>query len=140
MPEYEYWNERVRLGLFAVLAEREQVAELRVGELVDGGAGGGDREVAPDVLARAEVQLGHRAARRPKALLGALARDSTRDHVPVRHRPLLRRVERDRRRPAHLLAVQQADLALPVQRDAHRDLLPNRIGAYGINANPAFKS
>ena len=102
------------------------MAELRVGELVDGGAGGGHGEVAPDVFARAEVELGHRAARRPEALLRALARDARRDHVPVRHRPVLRRVERDRRRAARLLPVQHADLALPVQRDAHRDLLSNR--------------
>lgn len=119
----------VRFGLLAVFAEREQVSELRIGELVDGGAGGGHREVAPHVFARAEVQLGHCAARRPEALLRPLARDARRDHVAVRLGPVRRRLKRDLRRPVRLLAVQHADLALSVQWDAHRDLLSSRNGS-----------
>ena len=59
-------------GALAVLAEREAVAELRVGELVEA-ARGVDAEVAPHILAAAEVELLHRARARLEALNTAAA-------------------------------------------------------------------
>ena len=121
-------DDHVLARLAAVRAVGKDVAELRVGELVQA-ARRADREVAPHVGARAEVELLEGAHRRLEAGVRVLGRDTDGDDVTLGGRLALRlgrlgvlEVEVDERPAVRRLAVERADVADAVERDAHRDL------------------
>ena len=108
-------------GDLARRAGREDMTELRVGELVDA-AVRTDRKVAPDVPRRLELDPFYTSGRRLEAFVGVFCGNPSGDDV-LRYFRISHLVEINRRRPMDIFQpVEPADVRDAMQRDAHGHL------------------
>ena len=106
---------------FARRAGREDMAELRVGELVNTSIRT-HRKVAPDVPRRLELDPFYTTRSRLEALVGVLRRDARRYHM-FRYFRISHLMEVNRRRPMDILQpVEPSNMRNAVQGDAHGHL------------------
>ena len=120
--------EHAQARLFTSRPLRKDVADLRIGELVNLPVRS-DREIPPHPRHASEGELGDDAVRRLEPLVGILRRDPDGQDMMVRVGISPFALKIDRLDPVRLLSVEGADLRNPVERDPHRDfeLEPHQI-------------